>query len=87
MEHSQILISVLIILVTLKITHLLHHRFISLHPIPGPPSAHWFWGDFNHEGVDISNIHEKWMVEFGSTFKVHEVLNVGANRIVFESVV
>ena len=84
MEHSHILISVLIILVTLKITRLLRRRFVSLHLIPGPPSAHWFWGDFSQDGGDLSNIHEKWVAEYGSTFKFHGVLNVGADRIVFE---
>ena len=87
MEHSQILISVLIILVTLKITRLLRHRFFSLHLIPGPPSAHWFWGDFSQEGADLSNIHKKWVAEYGSTFKFHGVLNVGADRIVIELIV
>lgn len=82
MDTSQILISVLIILVTLKITSLLRHRFISLRSIPGPPSPHWFWGDFLQD--DISNTHDKWVAEYGSTFKIHGVLNVSVDRIVFE---
>ena len=83
MEHSQIIISILIILVTLKITRLLRSRFLSLHLIPGPPSAHWFWGDFSPRGVDLTNIHKKWIAEYGSTFKFHGILNVGTDRTVF----
>ena len=86
MEYSQILISVLIILVTLKITRLLRRRFLSFHLIPGPPSAHWFWGDVC-PGIDFTKVYEKWVVEYGSTFKLHGVLNVGTDRIVFELVV
>ena len=82
MEHFQILISVLITLVTLKITRLLRSRFLSLHLIPGPPSAHWFWGDFSPRGIDLTNIHKKWIAEYGSTFKFHWILNVGIDRIV-----
>ena len=85
MGLSQILISILIIIVTpglFKIALLLRRQFVSFRKIPGPPSAHWFWGDFVQDG-DIS-IHEKWIAKYGSTFKIHWILNVSIDHIVFE---
>lgn len=80
MGISQIVIPALILLVAsglIKIARLLSLRFTSLRTIPGPPSAHWLWGDFRKEGDgDVNDVHAKWVAEYGTTFKFHGVLNV-----------
>lgn len=84
MGSSQILIPALILIVTsglVKIARLLRHRLISLRSIPGPPSAHWFWGDFGAAGQgDLNDVHDRWIAEYGNTFKFHGVLNVSKHR-------
>ena len=83
MELFLIPVSVLIIIVTLglfKIARFLRRQFISLHAIPGPPSTHWFWGNFGQlRDGGLNNIYEKWVAEYGSTFKFHIIFNVSTN--------
>lgn len=83
MGLSQIFIPALILLVAsslVKITRFLHHRHTSLHSLPGPPSAHWFWGDMKqHLGTNFGDLHTKWIAEYGTTFKFHAMFNVSAD--------
>ena len=92
MSLSQILVSALIIIVAgpglVKIASFFVPQFVSLRAIPGPPRAHWFWGDFTQVGNDdVSPVHEKWVAKYGSTFKFYGILNVSTDRkIPFNSI-
>jgi cytochrome P450 len=45
--------------------------------IPGPKSSHWFYGNFKEIlNAENSVIHEKWVEDYGPTFKYYSFLNI-----------
>jgi hypothetical protein len=49
---------------------LLHPRFSPLRLLPGPPSSSWIYGNFKQIFKEEPMImHEKWLEEYGSTYK------------------
>jgi len=60
-----------------KIIGLLYAYYKSpLRSVPGPRSSHFFYGNFKEIlKADNSVLHEKWIAEFGHTFKYYGLLN------------
>lgn len=58
-----------------------------LRHLPGPPSAHWFFGNFKTiMAGDISSVHERWTEEYGPTIAYRGVFRVCWSRLVLVQV-
>ncbi|KAJ7227375.1 cytochrome P450 [Mycena pura] len=51
------------------------HLSSPLRKLPGPPSAHWFYGNTTELIEDqFSGLIERWVQQYGPTFRIHQLL-------------
>ncbi|KAJ7676075.1 cytochrome P450 [Mycena polygramma] len=51
------------------------HLTSPLQNLPGPPAAHWFYGNTQELVKDqFSGLIERWVAQYGNTFRIHRIL-------------